>query len=32
MECEKISNLSKFVTKKWSIVNDQSNANYVAFM
>ena len=34
MEHQKILNLlneandSKFVTKKWNIVNDQSNANY----
>ena len=30
MEHQKILNLlnSKFVTRKWSIVNDQSNANY----
>ena len=36
MEQPKILNLlnepngSKFVTRKWSIVNDQSNANYHA--
>ena len=34
MEHQKILNLlneardSKFVTRKWSIINDQSNANY----
>ena len=34
MEYQKISNLlneaidSKFVTRKWNIFNDQSNANY----
>ena len=34
MEHQKISNLlnevsdSKFVTRNWNIVNDQSNANY----
>ena len=36
MEHQKILNLlneasdSKFVTRKWNIVNDQSNANYDA--